>query len=256
MARRCDAGPCFGSHRSMSTNARGHHKSGHRQDVTHSKEDALDDRDFELLLEGAGSMRDYYGIQSKFAVMVLGRLGLRRGELAHMRESWVDWRRQLICIPLQQDCHKGKDGGICGYCRGLAEQRVHYADDDLEQDEAEEWQWRAKTPAASREVYWGFDPRVELYMERFFDRFSAWEWSAQAINRRVKKAAENAPGLTREDVRPHSLRATAASHHAGRGLEMHALMQHFGWAQASTADCYLSRNSKNTARQLDSIHTN
>ena len=53
---------------------------------------------------------------------------------------------------------------------------------------------------------------------------------------------------------PAIVRATAATFHAGRGLEMHALMQHFGWAQASTAEVYLARNSQSTARQLDAVH--
>jgi integrase len=239
----------------MSTYASGHHNSGHTTDaVTHSKDDALDDREFELLLEGAASMRDYYGIQAQFCILVLGRLGLRRGELAHMKSSWVDNRRQMIEIPLQQDCHSGKDGGICGYCRQLAEQRVDHAD-DLEIDEASTWQWRAKTPAAAREVFWGFDARVELYIQRFFDRFDQWEWSAQALNRRVNKAAEKAPELDPEDVYPHALRATAASELGGRGMKMQALMQHFGWAKPQTADVYLARNAKNTARQLQSMQS-
>lgn len=95
---------------------------------------------------------------------------------------------------------------------------------------------------------------MNVHLSRFFDRFDQWEWSANAVNRRVKKAAEHADELSPTEVRPHSLRTTAATHHADRGLEMHALMQFFGWAQASTADVYFTRNSTATARQLDAIH--
>lgn len=222
--------------------------------TTHTKADALSDREFQLLLEGCAAMRDYYGFQARFVCLVAGRLGMRAGEIAHLREEWVDWRRNMIVVPRHEPCQKGTDGGPCGYCRQQAQQRVEY-NDAVTLEDALACTWSAKTDAAAREIPFDFDPRVSLVVERFFDRFDGWEWSAQAVNRRVKRAAEHATGLDPEDVRPHSLRATAASHHAGRGLEMHALMQHFGWAKASTADCYLSRNSKNTARQLDSIHT-
>jgi integrase len=222
--------------------------------TTHSKDDALDDREFELLFEGASRLDEYYGIQAQFLVQVLGRLGLRRGELAHMTQEWIDWRKEMIRIPRQQDCHGGRDGGVCGYCRQLAEQRVDYRE-DLPLDASVAMQWVAKTDAAARDVYFGFDPRVRLWIERFFDRFDEWVWSPAAINRRVKRAAEHADGLDPDEVRPHSLRASAATHHAARGLEMHALMQYFGWAQPSTAKCYLARNGQNTARQLDAIHS-
>lgn len=199
-------------------------------------------------------MDDYYGDQATLCVLVLGRLGLRRGELAHMRESWVNWRQEMITVPLQQDCHGERDGnGICGACRQLAQQRVEH-NDDVTMAQAVDAQWQAKTPAAAREVYFGFDPRLRLHLDRFFDSYDGWRWSAGAITRRIKRAAELAEDLQADDVYPHSLRATAASYHAGRGLELLSLMQMMGWAQASTAERYLSRNSQNTARQLDSIH--
>lgn len=238
----------------MSTYDSGSFSRGPTNAVRHSKDDALDEREFELLLEGASRMDDYYGDQATFVILVLGRLGLRRGELTHMRESWVDWRQEMIQIPYHEPCHGERQGdGPCGYCVQLAKQRAEY-NEEISVEQALDERWQAKTPAASRDVYFGFDPRVKLHIERFFDRFDSWTWCANAINRRVKKAAEHADELERGDVRPHSLRATAATTMAGRGLEMHALMQHFGWAQASTAEVYLARNSQSTARQLDAVH--
>jgi len=238
----------------MSTYNSGPQKRGPKNEVRHCKQDALDGREFELLLEGAEQMEDYYGQQAKFCILALGRLGFRRGELTHMRRSWVDRRNQMISVPYQQDCHGERDGsGICGSCRQLAKQRAR-VNEHVSMEEAVADQWTAKTPAAARGVYYGFDSRVELHVERFIDKYDGWPLSAGAITRRVKKAARKADTLEEENIRPHSLRATAATHHAGKGLEMHGIMQMFGWAQASTGERYLSRNSKNTARQLDSIH--
>jgi len=238
----------------MSAYNAGPQKRGPTNTVRHSKDDALDEREYELLLEGASKMDDYYGDQALFACLVLGRLGLRRGELTHMRESWVDWRQETISVPLQQDCHGERDGdGPCGTCRQLAQQRVDHCD-GLSLQEALADQWRSKTPAAARDVYFGFDARTRLHVERFFDRFDEWTLAAAAVNRRVTKAAEHAEALDPDDVYPHALRATAATYHAGRGLETLSLMQMMGWAQLSTAEVYVSRNSRNTARQLDAIH--
>jgi integrase len=226
--------------------------------VRHSKEDALDDREFELLLEAAGEVGKsdyYYGPDPEFIIYVLGRLGLRRGELVHLRESWIDHRHKMIRIPAHDRCDYGKGGGVCGYCEQLARQRVTYAD-DLTLEEAREWLWVPKTEAAARDVYFGFDARAELFIERYFasDEYDRVEVSGTAINRRVKKAADRAEGLDPTRLSPHKLRATAATYHASRGLETLSLMQMMGWVSPKTAEVYISRNGENTARQLDAIH--
>lgn len=234
------------------------HKSGRSgSSVRHSKQDALSEIELEYLLEGARSlnMKYYYEHDPEFVIYSLGKLGLRRGEIAHLKESWMDYNRKMIVIPEHESCEKGNDGGICGYCNQLAKQRVEYAD-NLTMDEAVEWMWVPKTQAAAREIYYGFDPRLEMYIKRYFSspEYNKVEVGANGIHRRVKRAAEQAPELTPENLSPHKLRATAATFHAGRGLETLALMQFFGWAQPSTAEVYISRNGENTANQLNSIH--
>ena len=95
--------------------------------VTHSREYALDDREFELFVEGARRIDcDLRSLESQFLAFVGGRLGLRPGEICHMQSDWINWRRRMVEIPLHEPCEKGKDGGICGYCRQNAEQRVEY----------------------------------------------------------------------------------------------------------------------------------
>lgn len=236
----------------MATNAR-HGFSGNANRTTHSREDALDDVEFERLFEGASSLEEYYAIQARFLVLVCGRLGLRRGEFAHIREDWIDWRNERIVIPRQTDCHGGKDGGACGLCRQLARQRADHHDELTFEDALRDC-WSAKTDAAAREVYFGYDARLRLYIERFFDRFEGWVWSGMMVNRRLERAAEAAREIDPDDVRPHSLRATAATRFAGRGLSMHSLQQVMGWAQPQTAEVYLARDPESTARQLDAIH--
>lgn len=219
----------------------------------HSKDDALTDREFELFLEGCQRLDEYYGLQARFVALVGGRLGLRSGEITHMRESWIDWRERTIDIPRHQPCEKGRGGGICGYCAAQAEQMA--AHNDIPLDLAREQMWGAKTDMAARSVPFDFDARSELVIERFFERFDRWPLSRQAVNRRVERAAEAAAEIDADGVYPHALRATAATHHAGRGLDVLPLQQMMGWAQASTAECYVQRSVENTRRALHMVHS-
>ena len=234
------------------------HRNGRSGDtVRHSKQDALSEIELEYLLEGSRDLdfNYYYEPDPEFVIYTLGKLGLRRGEIAHMKESWIDYSRKMITIPEHEKCKKGKHGEVCGYCKQLARQRVEHSE-ELSLKEALEWMWVPKTQAAAREIYYGFDPRLELYIKRYFDNphYNKVEVGANGIHRRVKRAAKNAPNLTPENLSPHKLRATAATFHAGRGLETLALMQFFGWADPSTAEVYISRNGQNTANQLNAIH--
>lgn len=224
----------------------------------HSKEDALSEREFEFLLEGAKELSQsvyYYDPDPEMTIYVLGRLGLRRSELVHLREEWIDWHRQMITIPSFEACTLGKDGGVCGNCRQAAEQRVDHADGDLDLETALGWMWAPKSEAGAREVYFGHDVRSKMYLERYFesDEYGRYQASGTAVARRVRKAAELG-GLDPESVYPHCLRATAATNMiATRDLGIYQLCQIMGWRQLSTAQHYIARNGQRTARQLDGV---
>ena len=301
--------------------------------VRHSRERALSDREFERLLQGIERIDcDWYRLQTRFVVLVAGRLGMRAGEIAHMREDWVDFRSGMIRIPEQDICDKGEDGGPCGYCRSLAQSVVKHAvpslhdarlelleqgqlidlgmgyqellaahrarDDghvtpeefedrvedalaladrngrdgweaydqlqdraekyrdrrDVTLDEALEQYWIPKTDAAAREIPFDFDARAEIVIEDFFDRVDRYPTSRTTVNRRVDDALE-AAGMDTEACSPHGLRATAASHHAGRGLDVVALQSMFGWVQLDTAMKYIQASGTNTQRALNAVHS-
>lgn len=241
----------------MSTYASGPQKSGRTStssNSTHfSKQDALSDREFELLLEGAYDMDDdFFELEAKFVILVAGRLGLRAGEIAHMRENWIDWRRRMVVIPGYQECEKGRGGGHCGQCEQAAKQKVEH-NDDITLEGARRESWTPKTDAAAREVPFDASPRAELAIERYFDRFDRFQTSQTGLGRRVKTAAGNALELEPEDVKPHGLRATAATRFAARGLNVIALQAMFGWSQLSTAHHYIRRSGENTARAIRDI---
>lgn len=297
-----------------------------------SKEFAVTDREFELLLEGASRIPDDdQSLQSRFVILVGGRLGLRAGEITHMTEDWIDWRRRRIAIPRHHDCDKGRDDGICGYCDQQAAQMVEYnaidvpearldlleagaiegfrpdtkrqlivahqrynsgdfggdalddqihtilegsranewdiyenletrarsvvSDQDVTMEEARDLMWRAKTDEAAREVPFDWSARLDICIERFFDRYDRWPVSRTTTNRRVDKALSYADELDGSTTHCHGLRATAASHHAGRGMPTLALQALMGWAQPSTARSYVRASPENTQRELHQIHS-
>lgn len=221
------------------------------QRVTHSKDRALSDFEFELLIDESYKLDAKQDLETRFILLVAGRLGLRRGEIAHMREEWIDWRNRRIEIPNHVDCDMGRDGGKCGACKQLAKQKAEY-NQEISYEDALEQQWLPKTENAVRAVPFGFSGRVEIVLERFFDEWDHWMYTAQSINRRLDWAAENVAEI--DEINPHALRATAATYHAGRGLDTLSLQAMLGWGQPSTAQAYIASSADNLDRQLQFIH--
>lgn len=249
--------------------------------TTHSRESALTPREFELLLEGAQRIeKPLQRQEAQFAVLIMGRLGLRAGELIHMSEDWINWRNRRIEIPRQDDCTIGKHSTVCGYCSQLGDQMVRVYNesdepisrarerfinrhldrhwergDELTKEDVLELRWFAKTESANREVPFGHDARVELAVERFFEDRDAWNRSKSALNRRLNKALRKADELEEDATMPHGLRSTAATWHAGRGVQALTLQSLLGWSDFQTAKRYISDSPDQTERALRQVHS-
>jgi len=63
--------------------------------VRYSREDALTDKEFVLLLEGARELKEPFDIQARFIIMATGRLVMRGGEIAHISSDRIDNALQL-----------------------------------------------------------------------------------------------------------------------------------------------------------------
>lgn len=238
----------------MTTNTRGHHKRGRSTAVRHSKADALTEREFEALLQGARTLEGDESTEAVAAVLVTGRLGLRAGELGHLSGGWVDWQRSVVDIPRHDSCTKSREDDPCGDCRQKARQMADHAPDVSVSDALGD-AWTPKTAAAARAVPFGWSVRAEMALEQLMDHADGWPLSVQAVYRRVKTAADEAPEVDTDKVRPHGLRATAASYQAAQGLETLALQSMFGWAQMSTAEKYVVSSDEQTRRSVNAVHT-
>lgn len=219
-----------------------------------TREKALTERDFERLLVGAQRIDDpNQRLEAHTAILVGGRLGLRPGEVTHLSASWVDWQREMIQIPDHHPCRKGRNGGLCGYCRQAVDQQQHHDTAESFETLASQY-WQPKTAAAARSVPFHFSSRVRVALNLLMDEHGGWPYSFSTLQRRLNRALELAPNLTPDSTSPHGLRATAASYHAGRGLDMAALRAMFGWQDLETARQYLNVDGAMTRRALSSIH--
>lgn len=221
--------------------------------VKHSKEAALTNVEFESLYHATSHIDDeLMRLQSRFVILLCGRMGLRAGEVAHMDETWINWRKQTIQIPKHDACQKGRTGGPCGRCKRLAQQVAEHSD-DITYDDAVAVYWQPKTSSAVREISFSWNARIQYIIEQFFDHWDHWPRSVQVIARRIDRACGHCPDVDEGTISPHPLRATAASHLAGRGLGHSSLMQHFGWADFSVASAYIQTSSDATAKELSQL---
>lgn len=255
---------------------------------THARDDALGPRQFEQLVAATYELsNERIALEARAILYLAGRVGLRKGEITHLKAEWFDWSDGTLTIPEHEGCVKGEHAEEpCGYCRRRAEDRVQtnnitvdeakdalrhvmgtedvakealnekanelVSDVNIGMEDALSKQWQPKTPDSARVIPFDFDVRVELTLEEFIDNADGWEHSAATVNRRVNRLQEQSPLDIR--VYPHALRATAASYHASRDISIHSLMSIMGWADPSTARAYVTSNDEQAAREIRSKH--
>lgn len=219
-----------------------------------TREKSLSEREFELLLEGAGRIEQpTRRLETRAIILIGGRLGLRPGETTHLSSTWVDHDRKMIRVPKHHPCTKGRNGGLCGYCRQAVEQRLRH-DPNSEFADFADYYWVPKTETAARAIPFHFSTRLLVAIDLLIEQHGGWPYSFSTLQRRLNTALDLAPELSRESTSLHGLRATAASYHASRGLDLAALRAMFGWEDIETARQYLNVDGAMTRRALNKIH--
>lgn len=213
--------------------------------VRHSHEDALDETQFERLVDATDKLDAPFDAEAMFILIAGGRLGMRAGEISHLSASWVNWSRSVIEIPRHAECR-------CGYCQKQARQMCEY-DEALSFDEALATRWEPKTETSARAIPFDFDERVEATLKAFLDAREKYPHSRVSVNRRVTRVAK-AAGMDPDRVYPHALRATAATYHAFKGLNSTQLQAIMGWKDAQTAMKYIRLSGGAAAEALRDVH--
>jgi len=220
---------------------------------TETRERALNGGEYERLLIGASRLGGERGLETWSAIVILGRLGLRGGELTHFDASWVDQYQGVIEIPGHDPCEKGNDGSICGSCKQAVRQRKGHGDERPESEIADQY-WMPKTAAAVRSVPYEWSPRAREAVATLVELHGGWPYSFSTLHRVIRNAIEAAPSLAGDATSTHGLRATAASYHAGNGLDKEALKQMMGWRDDKTPTKYLQINGQMTRRALSEVY--
>ena len=182
----------------------------------------------ELLREAARIEDRVESISLFFFLVTMGRLGMRVGEVIHMRESWYKEDRGVISIPPHSNCE-------CGLCTHYAES---YAEDHgLDVDEVLENYWKVKD-GSDRDVKVPTERDREI-IELYFEEVPYTDVSYSTVNRRLKKIAEIVGEPEVHRMYPHMMRATAATHLAHSGFLPYALDVQFGWRDENTKTKYV-----------------
>jgi len=161
--------------------------------VRYSKQDVLNERERIDLLNACKDKKE------ELVVRGLIYTGMRAGEFAHLKESWVDWQKEVIHIPRQE--------GI----------------------------WKPKTKSSAREIPMLFEVKRLLY--NHFQNNKEIGMSRVTLFRIVKRVGRRLRPFKK--VYPHSLRATFASMMAAQGMPASDMQVIMGWSKLETANSYI-----------------
>lgn len=172
-----------------------------------SKDNALNQFEFNQLLEACKNGKD------KIIVVLCGGLGMRAGEVAHIKSSWIDWQGNKISIP------------------------------------SKEGDWQPKTKAGTRTIPFQYMERAKIIISHYFALYNEVGITRIAVYQRLQRIAQRTE--IQKKITPHTLRATAAYTFAEAGLSTQALCQIMGWERLETAQHYIIRSGRAAERELE-----
>lgn len=205
-----------------------------------SKEHVLNEEEFNRALN-ACDMTDS-PLEDKFLVLVMGRLGLRHGETAHIKNYWVDFIRGEITIPSHDPCD-------CNYCWDALKGKLKRQ--DIQKNDVKKIQWCPKTEAGARTIYFEFDPELKEVIKRIFTKYEACPFTCRNIRERIREIGKRS-GLSK--LHPHGLRATAATNFAYDGMDAMTLKSVMGWENINIAVKYLATSGALARRSMEKIY--
>lgn len=139
----------------------------------HSHQDALSESEFQRLVDATDDLDHPFDAECLFVLVAAGRLGMRAGEIAHIRRDWINFDDALIQVPRHDPCTFGETVGPCSYCETQAELAMEY-DDGLAREDALAQRWEPKTSTSVRAIPYDFDAFVEAVVTEFFETRSAF----------------------------------------------------------------------------------
>ena len=225
------------------------------------KEDKPDPREYRALVRSAKNKvtradrdNDGFRLECELVIRLLGELGMRAGEIAHLDESWVDFGNEVITIPSHSPCSKGQDGGPCGYCKKQARQMANKDSNNMSYERALQEYWRPKNDNAARDIWFGWNEDMFDILDEYLAIHGCYPHSRVSINRRINEIAEECNRIDGEDIYPHAMRAHAAMYHARKGVRAFQLSEFMGWSDVSFAMDYIKMAADDVESEFKRAH--
>jgi len=205
-----------------------------------SKERVLTEGEFNRLLSVCDNSE--YPYENKFLIYGMGRLGLRCGEIAHIKDTWVNSLSGIIGIPDHDPCS-------CNYCldKYLKRKKVETASPS----EVSKVQWQPKTKHGMRAIPYDFDPEIFDVVNHIMGKYGKNPISYAQIRHRIDYFSRSA---RIPDLSPHGLRATAATFFARDGITAGTLTEIMGWGDITVANHYVLMNGMDIRREIDRVY--
>ncbi|AEH39173.1 site-specific integrase [Halopiger xanaduensis] len=224
-----------------------------------AKEDAPKPREYRALKRAAqekvtSARQDdvEFQLECEFVLRTMGELGLRAGEISHMRESWIDFDRCEIHVPEHDQCNMGDDGGPCGYCKAQAKDSAEKR--DITYETALRERWKPKNEHAARTIWFGWDEDLVELIDEFMYKNGEYLHSRVSVNRRIKTIASECEMVDKDEVYPHALRAHAAMYHAKKGMRAYHLSELMGWSNIDAAMDYIKMTADDVKTEMKRVH--
>lgn len=153
-------------------------------------------------------------LTDEFIIRTLGHTGLRVGEFVMVKPSWIEWQRDLLRVP------------------------------------AEENGWTPKTDAAARTIPIK-EPDTRRIVRDYFKRHDSVDMHRSTVTRRVKKVADKT--TIQKKVTPHVLRHTYGTLLAARGASTQYIRQTMGHATIRSSEQYLRYSGTQLLEEAEAL---
>lgn len=177
-----------------------------------SPDDALSPEAFSSLYAGGLAIEDETDrLDACLAILLLGRVGLRPEELAHLHEGWIDWRTGELRIPAHDPC-------ACAQCWERAQQLAADGDDRDPAAIVGTDLWSPPGEDAARSLAFGWSRRLTAALGTVLAEREYIDTDRETLESLVSAAAANATGVDESVVDLDVLRASAVEFLASAGF--------------------------------------
>ncbi len=148
-----------------------------------------------------------------YAILLIGRLGLRPAELTHLHEDWIDWERGEVQVPARDPC-------ACRHC--WADARTLKTDTGTDRSVSEivsDTCWSPPDgPEGARTIPFGWSRRLTAAIHGVLGERPYLDTDTAGIEQLLTAAANNAWELDTDEITTDRLRASAGEFLATTGF--------------------------------------